>query len=192
MLMVQDEYHPAQAALFDAGEQICSQKGGVGQLTVAQLVRAAAVSEQDFSTTFTDLAGYRLALLRHMMDVVRAEVLEKLKNATEVGLTRAWLGVEAFLDSNLRHPAMRRLAHELRTDATAIDLLRKRTTGYAMVFKLELDTLGCLSPAAAARLATAMIVETAKAENEAGHAQPELRRALYVYLKGYVAGPSSD
>jgi AcrR family transcriptional regulator len=175
----------ARKALLKAGERLAGQPDGAHNLSVATLAQAAGVSERDFRAAFADIEDFRRALLMHMMDVVRAEVLAAAAGFERPGFERMWHTVEAFLDANLRHPAMRRLAHELRTDSMAIDLLRKRMAGYAMVFKAELATLDRPDPAGAARLATAMIVEAAKAENEAGHADAELRRALYGYLKGY-------
>jgi AcrR family transcriptional regulator len=185
--MSMTDNNPARDALLRAGEQLCTRPGGVGCLTMPDLVAAAGVGERDFQQAFTDLAGFRHALLRHMMDVVRAEVLAQATTFERPGFERMWGTVEAFLDVNLRHPAMRRLAYELRTDPVAIELLRQRMGGYAMVFKTELATLDRPNPAGAARLATAMIVEAAKAESETGQVQPEMRRAMHAFLKGYGA-----
>jgi AcrR family transcriptional regulator len=180
---VEDE---SRKALLKAGERLCSESGGAGRLALPALVQAAGVSEEAFRRLFADLDGFRRGLLQHMMDVVRSEVLAEAAVLERPGFERLWRTVEAFLDVNLRHPAMRRLAYELRTDPVAIELLRQRTGGYAMVFRTELATLDRPNPAGAARLATAMVVEAAKAESEVSHAQPEIRRALYAFLKGYA------
>lgn len=172
--------------LLQAGEQLASQPDGIRALTATRLAQAAGVSARDFNDAFSSLDDFRRELLRHMMDVVRAEVLATAASLGRPGFERMWRTIEAFLDVNLRHPAMRRLAHEMRTDPVAIELLRQRMAGYAMVFKTELAALDQPNPASAARLATAMIVEAAKAENEAGHAHAEVRRALYAYLKAYA------
>jgi AcrR family transcriptional regulator len=172
--------------LLEAGDRMASGRDGLGGITVASLVREAGVDEAAFHEIFGDLDRYRRELLLYVMDVVRAEVLSAAANLTESGFDRMWCCVEAYLDANLRHPAMRKIAHEMRTDPDTIELLRKRSSGYAMVFKVELAAMGQTNPAAAARLSAAMIVEAAIAENEAGgHAQPEMRRALYAFLKGY-------
>jgi AcrR family transcriptional regulator len=175
----------ARQALLRAGEQFAGRAKAVHDLDVAALVQAAGVSEPDFHECFGSLDDFRRELLRHMMDVVRAEVLATAAGFGRPGFERMWHTVEAFLDANLRHPAMRRLAYEMRTDPVAIELLRQRMAGYAMVFKTELAALDRPHPSGAARLATAMIVEAAKAEHEAGHAHAEVRRALHAFLKAY-------
>jgi AcrR family transcriptional regulator len=172
--------------LLEAGARLAARAGGLRDLTLPLLTQAAGVSEAGFNAAFASLDDFRRQLLRHMMDVVRAEVLATAAGFGRPGFERMWHTVEAFLDANLRHPAMRRLAYEMRTDPVAIELLRQRMAGYAMVFKTELAALERPNPGGAARLATAMIVEAAKAEHETGYANAEVRRALYAFLKGYA------
>lgn len=184
--MSADNTDERRTALLGAGDRLVSRPGGLGSMTVAGLVREAGVSEQCFIDSFGDMSAYRRALLTHLMDVVRAEVLSAAAAVpNRPGFERMWHSVESFLDANLRHPAMRKIAWELRTDSTMIELLRRRMGGYAMVLKVELDAIGRPNAAAAARLSVSMVVEAAVAENEIGHAQPEMRRALYAFLKGY-------
>jgi AcrR family transcriptional regulator len=177
--------NPARKALLEAGDRLASKPEELGSLTVSSLAREAGVSEKTFFDSFEDLGRFWHELLVHVMDVIRAAVLTAASDLDEPGFERMWRCVEAYLDANRRHPAMRRIARELRTDPTVIELLRKRSGGYAMVFKVELAAMGRPNSAAAARLSAAMIVEAAIAESEAGHAQPEMRRALYAFLKGY-------
>ncbi len=176
----------ARTALLEAGDRLASKPGGLNDLTVASLVQEAGVSEKAFVDSFEGLDRYRHELLLHVMDVVRTEVLSAAASVpNQSGFERMWYSVEAYLDANRRHPAMRKIAWELRTDPTVIELLRRRMGGFAMVFKVELAAMERPNPAAAARLSAVMIVEAAVAESEAGHSQPEMRRALYAFLKGY-------
>lgn len=174
-------------ALLKAGEFLVCQPAGVAGMTIAEVARQAGLDEAAFSAAFRDLDQFKGELLTHLMDTVRAEALPMLNTGAQPGRDRIWRSMEAFLDANLRHPAMRTLAHGLRTDARALDLMRRRTSGYSAVFKLELDTTGKADSAAAARLFATMTVDTARAEHEAGHALADMRRALYAMLRGYVS-----
>lgn len=175
-------------ALLKAGEFLVCQPAGASAMTAASVCQQAGLEEAVFIAAFKDIEQFKGDLLTHLMDSVRADALPMLSlGTTTPGRDRIWRTMEAFLDANLRRPAMRSLAHDLRTDARALELLRRRTTGYSAVFKLELDTTGKPDSAAAARLFTTMTVDTARAEHEAGHALADMRRALFAMLRGYVS-----
>jgi AcrR family transcriptional regulator len=185
--MPTDTADEIRKSLYEAGDRLAARPDGLSSVTVTDLAQEAGVSEQAFLESFEDLDHFRRELLLYVMDVIRVAVLASAADLNRPGFERLWRCVESYLDANLRHPAMRRLADELRTDPGTIELLRRRTGGYAMVFKVELAAMGRPNPAAAARLAAAMIVEAAIAENQSGHAQPEMRRALHTFLKGYCS-----
>jgi len=175
-------------ALLKAGELLVCQPAGAAGMTAASVSRQAGLDEAVFVAAFKDIEQFKSDLLTYLMDTVRADALPMMgMGGTSPGRDRIWRTMEAFLDANLRHPAMRALAYDLRTDARALDQLRRRTTGYSVVFKLELDTTGKPDSAAAARLFTTMTVDTARAEHEAGHALVDMRRALFAMLRGYVS-----
>lgn len=173
-------------SLLKAGEFLVGQPEGVAGMTIAKVTRQAGLDAAAFKASFSELDHFKGELLTYLMDTVRAEALPMLGTGIQPGRDRIWRSMEAFLDANLRHPAMRTLAHGLRTDARALDLMRRRTTGYSTVFKLELDTTGKPDSAAAARLFATLTVDTARAEHEAGHALADMRRALFAMLRGYV------
>lgn len=176
----------ARDALLKAGEQLLSRPDGVDLLNCQDVATAAGISEDVFRATFDSVVAYRHELLGYLMDVVRAAALRSATESPRAGMDRIWSTIEAFLDANLRHPAMRSLAYALRADEVAQDMLKRRAAGYSNVFRLELDALDKPDAGATARLFTILTVETARAEHEAHHALADMRRALYALLKGYV------
>lgn len=176
----------ARTALLKAGELLVYRPDGVAALDSKGISAAAGVPEDVFEDSFESLDHYKHELLGYLMDVVRASVLGSATEIPRAGMERIWHSMETFLDANLRHPAMRSLAFALRTDPAALDMMRRRTAGYSIVFKVEMEALGKPDAAAAARLFASMTVETARAEHDAHHALADMRRALYAMLKGYV------
>lgn len=178
--------HSARDAFLKAGELLLYRPEGLSELNPKSISAAAKLPQDVFEDTFDSIESFKHELLGYLMDVVRASVLDPAMATPRAGMERIWHSMEAFLDANLRHPAMRSLAYALRTDPTALDLMRRRTAGYSLVFKVELEALGKTDAAAAARLLTSMTVETARAEHDAQHALADMRRALYAMLKGYL------
>ncbi|MGH8529420.1 MAG: hypothetical protein ACRETN_06190 [Nevskiales bacterium] len=168
-------------ALLLAGAQLLQRGVPCTELTVSSLAQAAQVAPGAYYLHFDGLEAFQLALLRQLLDEVRAEVTQSM-TATPPGKHRLQQAVTTYFDASLQRPALRTLLRDLHFHAAARDLLRTRARGYTTLIRLEFELLRWPQPAAAAHLYVAMTTEIVMAELEAGAAQPELRHVMFGYL----------
>ena len=172
---------PSRQVLIEVGKMLSLQGGSALQLTTEQIAQAAHISEDLFYTYFSDQRAYLLALLQHFLDLARAEAIDAL-SSTAVGLPRIFAAWASYWDANLRWRPLRELAIHFRTDLEGSEILRMRLAGVVMIAQHELKSIHWPNPAEVARLTAQMVVETAVAEFEVGHALPAMRESVLAYF----------
>lgn len=173
---------PSRHTLIEAGKELSLKCGSALQLTTEQVITAANIPESLFYTLFSGRRAYLLALLQHFLDLARAESINAM-SSNPIGLPRIFAAWTSYWDANLRWRPLRELAIYFKTDAEGSEILRMRLAGVVMISQHELKTIHWPNPAEVARLTAQMVVETAVAEFEAGHALPKMREAVLAYFK---------
>jgi hypothetical protein len=168
--------------VLKAARELSVPRGSALQLPDAEVIAAAGIGVQQFHDAFADRRAYLLALLLDFLDLARADAIDTLAQS-ENGVPRIAAAFERYWDANLRWRPMRELALHFRGDPEGAEILRARLHGVTLIAQYELKRIDWPHPAAAARLAANMCVETAIAEYEAGHALPELRYAVLSYFR---------
>lgn len=177
-----DANKPMRDALLEAAITLAQQRGSALQLTMAEIAAEASESLQQAQQCYPDMALFHRELLQYLLDLARANAIETMPTARP-GLARIRTAFQAYLDINLRHRALRELALHFRNDPDGAERLRLRARGVKMLTQMELHAAGWPNSAPAARLLTAMVLDVAVAEFEAGGALPSLREAMFAYLK---------
>jgi len=175
----------AQAALIAAGLKLLDQGRRAADLQPLQLTLTAGLPPAAFADRYPTQTDFLLDLFQHLLDAARdAATLTPADPATgTLGVKR---GLEAYLDSHLRHPALRELTLLLRDRAAAQTIIGRRIAGFHRVLQVGFSSLRALYPLAAAQLVTAMVIETTQAEYEVQKPLPELRETLYAYVDRLV------
>ncbi|MBW8811508.1 MAG: hypothetical protein JF591_22415 [Lysobacter sp.] len=168
--------------ILKAARELSVPRGSALELPQDELLAAAGVSQAEFDGAFADRRAYLLALLLDFLDLARADAIETLARS-ESGVPRIAAAFERYWDANLRWRPMRELALHFRNDPEGAEILRARLHGVTMIAQYELKVTDWPHPAAAARLAATLCVETAVAEYEAGRALPELRYLALSFLR---------
>lgn len=169
-----------QAALIEAGLKLLAQGCKPAELPLQDLSAVAGLSAQVFERCYATPADFQLALFQRLLDDSRAAATQAADQPD--GLMSLKRGVEAYLDSHLRHPAVRELTLLLRDREAGQAIINRRIAGFHRVLQVGLSALRSLYPLAGAQLLTAMVIETSQAEYEAQAALPEMRETLYAYL----------
>lgn len=152
------------------------------RLNIAEVTAAAKLGESDFYLCFPDRRAFLLDLLKDFLDQTRADAIDAL-GRVPAGIPRIVAAFESYWDANCRWRPMRELALHFRNDAEGAELLRLRAHGAATIAQYELKAIGWKHPAASARLAMQMCVETAVAEFEVRHPLPDMREATLAYFR---------
>jgi len=168
--------------ILKAARELSVPRGSALNLADAEVVSAAGVSAGEFASAFADRRAFLLALLTDFLDLARADAIETLAQS-ESGIPRIAAAFERYWDANLRWRPMRELALYFRVDPEGAEILRARLHGVTLIAQYELNHIEWPHPAAVARLAANMCVETAVAEYEAGRALPELRYSVLNYFR---------
>jgi hypothetical protein len=168
--------------ILKAARDLSVPRGSALAVTEAELNAAAGVGEEEFRSAFADRRAYLLALLLDFLDLARNDAIETLAQSAN-GIPRIAAAFERYWDANLRWRPMRELAIHFRADPEGAEILRARLHGVTLIAQYELSRIDWPHPAAAARLAASLCVETAVAEYEAGHALPELRYSVLSYFR---------
>lgn len=168
-------------ALLEAAITLAQQRGGALQLTIAEIAREASESPQQAQQCYPEMAVFHRELLQYLLDLARAGVIEMMPTA-KPGLSRIRKAFETYLDTNLRHRALRELALHFRNDPDGAERLRMRAHGVMLLTQMELHVAGWPNSAPAARLLTAMVQDVAIAEFEAAAPLPSLRETMFAYL----------
>jgi hypothetical protein len=165
--------------LLDAGYALGTQSDA--SLTAAAVERTARARAGAVRRCFGSMPGYRLALLDGWMKQVRDSVVEATTRLPP-GPKRIRAAMEAWLDASLEHPLLRRMLMEPGEPAQA-EHVYAQVRGFTLMLQMELSNIAWLRAVAAARLYTAMAIETAFAELEAGRRLPEFRETLFAPLE---------
>lgn len=173
---------PSKQLLIDVGRDLALKQGSAVALSIEQVMQAANVPAPLFYTYFPDWRSYLLALLQYFLDLARAESIQAMM-MSPLGLPRIFAAWVSYWDANLRWRPLRELAIHFRTDAEGSEILRMRLAGVVMIAQHELKSIQWPHPAEAARLTGQMVVETAVAEFEAGHALPAMRQCVLDYFR---------
>lgn len=165
-----------------AARRLSVARGSALDLPEAEVLAEAEVSAADFATAFPDRRAFLLAQLLDFLDLARGDAINSLANAPP-GLSRVATAFQRYWDANLRWRPMRELALHFRGDPEGAEILRARLHGVIMIAQHELAATGWPYPAATARLAASLCVETAIAEFEAGKPLPEMRYTALAYFR---------
>lgn len=188
---MQDADQAQRDALMEAAITLAEQRGGVLALPLAEVAQQAHEPLADAERLYPELTPFWLDLLQYLLDLARAAVIESMPG-TRPGLSRIRTAYETYLDTNLRHRALRELALHFRGHAEGAERLRSRAHGVMLITQVELRTAGWPNAAPAARLLTAMVLEVALAEYEAAAPLPDLRTAMFNYLNLPASGTQAD
>lgn len=172
--------------LVEAGLRLLASSPDLGALTPAAVTRESGLDAAGFAAHYANPLDYLQALLHALLDEARGEASRETDGLPR-DLARLQRGIEAYLDSYLRRPALRGLMLALHTHPPAIQLNRSRINGWALFLQIELEALGVADAQPRAQLLVCMGAEVALAEFEAGTALPELRTTLFDYLRRRVA-----
>ncbi len=168
--------------ILKAARELSVPRGSALEVPEAEVSAAAGVTPAEFQSAYPDRRAYLLALLLHFLDLARADAIDSLAQS-EPGIPRVMAAFERYWDANLRWRPMRELALHFRTDPEGAEILRARLHGVTMIAQYELKRIDWPHPAAVARLAANLCVETAVAEYEAGQALPELRYSALSFFR---------
>lgn len=175
----------ARGALIDAGLKLLAEGRKAADLQMSQLTLAAGLPPAAFAECYPTQTEFLLDLFQHLLDAARdaATLTTANPEAGSLGVKR---GIEAYLDTHLRHPALRELTLLLRDRAAAQDIIGRRIAGFHRVLQVGLSALRALYPLASAQLVTAMVIEISQAEYEVQNPLPDLRETLYAYIDRLV------
>lgn len=175
----------ARAALIGAGLKLLAQGRKAADLQARQLALEASLPPAAFADCYPTQTEFLLDLFQHLLDTAREAATLTVADpaAGTLGVKR---GIEAYMDSHLRNPALRELTLLLRDRAAAQDIIGRRIAGFHRVLQVGFSSLRALYPLASAQLVTAMVIETTQAEYEAQKPLPELRETLYAYVDRLV------
>jgi AcrR family transcriptional regulator len=163
-----------RAALLDAGRTV-AERAGMGELSVAAVVKEAGVAKGTFYVHFTD----REAFLGALRDDFQGRVAEDVARAVgdlAPGAERLLAGLMAYLDVCLADRAVKGLIRELRDDGGG------RAPLVALV-EANLRAMGWRDASHAARLIVAMAAEIALSEHESAAKQHGARRWLRRFIE---------
>lgn len=169
-------------AWLDAGCALLALGRGVFGLTPLALADAAAQPVSRYIAEFREHRNFLAALLQRLLHEIVDETVAATHDQTP-SLRRMCIAIWANLDAHLRRPAVRALYRALRGHEAAQHIKQTRSAGAQMAFQMEFRVVGVPHEQAHARIVNAMVLETAGAEHEAGHALPMYREALCAYLK---------
>ena len=180
--MNEAELRQLRGRILDAARGLSTARGSALQLGEDEVISAADITPAQFSAAFADRRSYLLALFLDFLDRARADAIDTLAQSPP-GIPRICAAFERYWDSNLKWRPMRELALHFRSDEEGAEILRGRLHGVIMIAQYELDHVGWPHPAAAARMAATLCVETAVIEYEAGRKLPEVRHSALAYLR---------
>ncbi|HZR37610.1 MAG TPA: hypothetical protein VFA75_19720 [Nevskia sp.] len=180
--MADTDFKQLRERILKAAADLSVPRGSALGLTDAEVIASAGIGADEFPGAFADRRAFLLALLLHFLDLARADAIDTLAQ-TDSGIPRIAAAFERYWDANLRWRPMRELALHFRGDPEGAEILRARLHGVTLIAQYELGRVGWPHPAAVARLAASLCVETAVAEYEAGHALPELRYSVLSYFR---------
>lgn len=168
--------------LLQAASALLAEGTGVSGLTPDVVAKRAGVPPSAYSSAFPELAEFKSALLRTLLDEVLGEAAVASKDMNP-GVPRMCRATEQYLDAMLKRPAIRELMLTLQGHRRAGEVNKSRIDGFVMIFRVEFLAVGAKRAMEAARLATAMVIETAMAEFDARRALPEFREVLYAFYR---------
>lgn len=172
--------------VLQAARQLVESGTTATRLRVTDLVAARACTEQQFGELFPDIDSFR----RELCSLLFAQAHEAIITATaglQPGPQQLTTAFIAYLDHNLRHPALQELAHHLMENARGRELLARMEEGVAMIVQADLAAMNASLRPARAQLLTALAVTAVRAEYRAGRALPDVREALVDYC--HRSGP---
>jgi AcrR family transcriptional regulator len=161
-------------ALLRAG-RVVAERDGLGELSVAAVVKQAGVAKGTFYVHFTD----REAFVGALRDDFQARVAEQVARAVgdmAPGAERLLGGLTAYLDVCLAERAVKALIREQRADGGG------RAPLVAQV-EANLRAMGWRDAPHAARLIVAMAAEIALSEQESASKQHGARRWLRRFIQ---------
>jgi TetR/AcrR family transcriptional repressor of nem operon len=178
---VADDTHPTRIALLEAG-LVLAETASLAATSVEQVVRAAGVSKGTFYVHFADRTDYLAALHRAFYDRVNAQIAEAIATQSP-GPERLRRGATAYLDACVRSRGTKAMLLDIRSEPTIAAQVRANNEATARIAAADFTTLGSTHPQDAARLFLAMVSEVALAELDRGRTQPNLRQALWQFIR---------
>lgn len=171
-------------ALMDAGLRLANHLP-FADLGARRIADQAGLTETDFAAEFADLEAYLVALQQLFMEDLKAAVIAATLNHP-AGFERAQLGATAYLDGCLARHGLRGWLLQARSQRGGLmTALRRQNQGYLTLLPLEFSALDWPYPKAGARLFLAALWEIARLEHGSARANPDLRGALWQYLRTY-------
>lgn len=172
----------SRVALVEAGVGLLDGGARAAGLTAAATARAAGLKAAQFTACFPEMSGFHAALLLRLLDDLRMEISTAVKGM-RAGRPRIHKGIEAYLDVQLKRPALRELAVLLHSHPLGHYISRKRIEDLTTVLTAEFKAARTVDAPTLARVCTAMLTETAQAEFEAHGPLADFRATLGAYLQ---------
>jgi hypothetical protein len=129
--------------LLETALKLLRQGGAVADLVPDALCASAGLPASAFVAAYPSTAKFQVALFQRLLDESRSVATQA---ASEPGRGPIQLkrGIEAYIDSHLRHPAVRELTLKLRNDESAQALIARRVSGFQRVLQVGLSALRAL------------------------------------------------
>lgn len=140
---------------------------GVERAERGERLQTVRPDAQQLQSAFASEEAFRRQLMAALMVRARDEMLE-ISQRRAAGAARVHAAISAYLDAQLKRPALRELMLQIRETAGGQAYIRRQIAGFAILIAAELRAMGRPHPEVAARLLVAGIVEAANMEFEHG------------------------
>lgn len=180
---------PERDEWVEAASKLLAYGRTVEQISSQSLAEIVGVAESRLLDDFPEKNDFLTAVLRRLLDEV-AQARTAATQAEEPSLFRVCRGIWAGLNAHLRRPAIAQLWRALQHYAPARDFEQQYTAGQLAGLQAELEAAGVAQAAGYARIVNAMTTDIVEAEQQAGQALAEQRRAICGYLRSLAAAES--
>lgn len=168
--------------LVEAGLTALSAGEALATLDDSALIAAGAPPKYDFASFFLDREEYLCAVLTALLDQLWQKAIVAAYRLPP-GIGRMKAGVEAFLNSSLRHAAVLQLALVQGRNPRGECATRNRNCATLVMLRIELREVGAPNAVEVAPLIYEKVHGIARSELEMRVALPALRDGLFTLLE---------
>lgn len=183
--MIDRLHTSAHVGLVEAGARAADQIDVEGA-TVDQIATLLAFPVATFDAEFPTLERFYEALQLRFLDGRLARVIGDAGHLP-AGMGRVRAAWSGYLDFTLENAALYGLCRRARRRFPALrGEVTKRNVTVASLLNTELATLKVPAATTIAKLATAMVFETARIENELRRVEPPAREAVWQFIESRI------
>jgi hypothetical protein len=175
------EHQHVRERFVEAGLKLLSSGHTVSELTPEVVVSYSGLERHRFQEEFADHQAYLAAVRNRLQDEVKQDVAIATA-PIKPSITRLMIALDAFLDSSLRHTALRELDVTLHAYLSRSRKHRAFINGFAKLFEMECKAIGIPHAQAHSKIFIAMTGCAHIAEYEARQPLREYRETIRDYL----------